>query len=47
MGEVLPDPPRQAKAHLISVIGGDTQIAAISLGERFLVESPGVPPIRV
>ena len=24
IGEVLPDPPRQAKAHLISVIGGDT-----------------------
>lgn len=28
--EVLHDPPRQAKAHLISVIGGDTQIAAVS-----------------
>ena len=26
----MPDPPRQAKAHLISVIGGDTQISAIS-----------------
>ena len=51
IGEVLPDPPRQAKAHLISVIGGDTQIAAvsaaISMGERFMVEGPGVPPIRV
>jgi len=51
IGELLPDPPRQAKAHLISVIGGDTQIAAIraaiSLGERFMVEGPGVPPIRV
>lgn len=51
MGEVLPDPPRQAKAHLISVIGGDTQIAAISaaisLGDRFLVEGPAVQPIRV
>ena len=50
-GEVLPDPPRQAKAHLISVIGGDTQIAAvsaaISMGERFMVEGPGVQPIRV
>jgi hypothetical protein len=37
IGEVLPDPPRQAKGHLISVIGGDTQVAAvsaaISLGE--------------
>ena len=51
IGELLPDPPRQAKAHLISVIGGDTQIAAvsaaISMGERFMVEGPGVPPIRV
>jgi hypothetical protein len=51
IGEVLPAPPRQAKAHLISVIGGDTQIAAISaaisLGDRFMVEGPGVPPIRV
>jgi hypothetical protein len=51
IGEVLPDPPRQAKAHLISVIGGDTQIgalsAAISLGDRFIVEGPGVQPIRV
>lgn len=51
IGEVLPDPPRQAKAHLISVIGGDTQIAAvsaaISIGERFTVEGPGVQPIRV
>ena len=51
IGEVLPDPPRQAKAHFISVIGGDTQIsavsAAISMGERFMVEGPGVPPIRV
>ena len=38
IGEVLPDPPRQAKAHLISVIGGDTQVAAvcaaISLGRQ-------------
>lgn len=51
IGEVLPDPPRQAKAHLISVIGGDTQIAAvsaaISLGDRFMVEGPGVQPIRI
>src|SRR6202034_2754497 len=51
IGEVLPDPPRQAKAHLISVIGGDTQIAAvsaaISLADRFMVEGPGVQPIRV
>ena len=51
IGEVLPYPPRQAKAHLISVIGGDTQIssisAAISMGDRFLVEGPRVQPIRV
>ena len=51
IGELLPDPPRQARAHLISVIGGDTQIsaitAAISLGERFMVEGPGVQPTRV
>jgi len=51
MGEVLPDPPRQAKAHLISVIGGDTQVAAvraaISMGESFMVEAPEVQPIRV
>ncbi len=50
IGEVLPDPPRQAKAHLISVVGGDTQIAAISaaisLGDKFMVESPGVAPVR-
>jgi hypothetical protein len=51
IGEVVPDPPRQAKAHLISVIGGDTQVAAVSaavsLGDRFMVEGPGVQPIRV
>ena len=51
IGEVLPDPPRQAKAHLISVIGGDTQIsaisAAISMGDRFMVEGPEVQTIRV
>lgn len=51
IGELLPDPPRQAKAHLISVIGGDTQIAAVSaavsLGDRFLVEGPDLAPTRV
>jgi hypothetical protein len=51
IGEVLPDPPRQAKAHLISIIGGDTQIsaisAAISLSDRFMVEGPDIPPTRV
>src|ERR1700689_4906618 len=42
IGEVLPDPPRQAKAHLISVIGGDTKVAAVraalSLGDRSMGE---------
>ena len=42
IGEVLPDPPREVKAHLISVIGGDPQVAAVSaavsLGDRFIVE---------
>jgi hypothetical protein len=51
IGELLPDPPRQAKAHFISVVGGDTQIsaigAAISLGDRFMIEGPEVPAIRV
>jgi len=44
-------PSATGKAHLVSVIGGDTQIAAvsaaISMGERFMVEGQGVPPIRV
>lgn len=51
IGEVEPDPPRQAKAHFISVLGGDTQIAAvnaaISLGERFEIEGPNVERISV
>jgi hypothetical protein len=51
IGELLPDPPRQAKAHFISVVGGDTQIsaisAAISMTDRFMVEGPGVQPVRV
>jgi hypothetical protein len=51
IGEALPDPPRQAKAHLISVIGGDTQVAAvsaaISMGDSFMVEGPDVQPMRV
>jgi hypothetical protein len=49
IGEVAPDPPRQARAHFISLVGGDTQIAAlnaaISLGERFEIEGPGVERI--
>jgi hypothetical protein len=51
VGEVLPDPPRQARAHLFSVVGSDTQIsaisAAISMRERFIVEGRAVAPIRV
>src|SRR4029077_18106776 len=51
IGEMLRDPPRQAKAHFISVISGDSQIsaisAAISMGHRFMVEGPQVPLTRV
>ena len=51
IGEVLPDPPRQAKAHFLSVFGTDTQIAAISaavsLGDKFMVEGPDLASIRV
>lgn len=51
IGEVLPDPPRQAKAHFLSVFGTDTQIAAISaavsLGDKFMVEGSKLAPIRV
>lgn len=52
IGEVLPDNPRRAKAHLISVIGGgDTQIAAvnaaISMDENFEIEGPNLKPVHV
>ncbi len=51
IGELSPDPPRQGKAHLVSVIGGDTQIAAVSaavsMGDRFMVERPGLASIRI
>jgi hypothetical protein len=50
IGEVAPDPPRQAKAHFLSVIGSETQIsaivAAIHMEEAFMVEAAGVAPIR-
>jgi hypothetical protein len=50
IGEVTPDPPRQAKAHLVSVIGSETQIsaivAAIHMEEAFTIEAPGVVAIR-
>jgi hypothetical protein len=50
IGEVAPDPPRQAKAHFLSVIGSETQIsainAAIRMEEAFTVEAPGVAAIR-
>jgi hypothetical protein len=51
VGEVLPDPPRQAKAHFLSVLGSETQISALSaaifMEESFTVEGPGVQPVRV
>jgi len=51
VGEMEPDPPRRAQAHLISVLGSDTQIAAIgaaiSMDEQFTVEGPGVQPVTV
>jgi hypothetical protein len=51
IGEVLPDPPRQAKAHFLSVFGSDTQVAAISaaisLGDKFMIEGPNLASIRV
>ncbi|HEY2233246.1 MAG TPA: hypothetical protein VGK01_07185 [Candidatus Angelobacter sp.] len=51
IGEVLPEAPRRGKAHLISVVGGDTQIAAvnaaISTDEDFEIEGPNVEPVRV
>lgn len=51
IGEFASDPPRQAKAHFLSVIGSETQIgaivAAIHMEEAFMVEGPGVAPIRV
>lgn len=51
IGEVLPDPPRQAKAHFLSVFGTDTQIAAISaavsLGDKFMIEGLNLASIRV
>jgi hypothetical protein len=51
IGEVLPEAPRRGKAHLISVVGGDTQIAAvnaaISMEENFQIEGPGLEAIQV
>ena len=51
IGEVLPEAPRRGKAHLISVVGGDTQIAAvnaaISMDENFQIEGPGLEAIHV
>lgn len=50
VGEVAPDPPRQAQAHFLSAIGSETQIsaivAAIHMDEAFTLEAPGVTPIR-
>jgi hypothetical protein len=51
VGEILPDQPRRAKAHLISVVGGDTQMAAISAamatGETFEIEGSGIATVSV
>ena len=51
IGEVEPESPRRAKAHLLSLVGGDTQIAAvnaaISMDESFTIEGPDVAPIQV
>ena len=49
IGEIDPATPRRARAHLLSVVGSDTQIgavnAAISMDEGFTVEGPGVPSV--
>jgi hypothetical protein len=51
IGELEPDPPRRGRAHFVSVLGGDTQIAAvnaaISLDERFEIEGLSVERISV
>lgn len=51
IGEASPDNPRSGKAHLVSVIGGDTQIAAIntalSMNEAFEIEGPGIARFHV
>ena len=39
IGEMLPDPPRQAKAHLVSVIGGDTRSPRSVLRSYFEISS--------
>ena len=50
IGEVSPDPPRQAKAHFLSAIGSETQIsaivAAIHMQEAFTVEVLGGAALR-
>ncbi|HTT17428.1 MAG TPA: hypothetical protein VMG82_00690 [Candidatus Sulfotelmatobacter sp.] len=40
IGEVLPDPPRQAKAHFLSLIGGDTQISAVAAAISMSCKEP-------
>ena len=45
IGEVAADPPLQARAHFLSVIGSETQIsainAAIHMEEAFTLEAAG------
>jgi len=51
IGEVSPDSRDRGKAHLISVVGSDTQIAAvnasISTDESFRIEGPDVEPVHI
>lgn len=48
---VVSENGREAKAHLISMIGGDTQVAALSAAisqdDKFIIEGPEVDPIQV
>lgn len=50
VGEIDPEPPLRAHAHLVSVVGSDTQIAAVSaaiaMDEQFTIEGPNVQPVQ-
>ena|SRR5215472_10253522 len=51
MAEVEADPPRRARAHLLSLIGSDAQVSALSAAlsnrETVSVEGPDLDPIPV
>jgi hypothetical protein len=51
IGETEPESPGQMKAHLISVVGGDTQIAAVAAAianrDWFTVETPDGKSFRI